>query len=179
MENEIKNSEDYLKSILKKETGFTTPENYFSKVEDNIETLIFKEKLPTKTGFKVPDAYFNTIQDTILDNIKIEKEVKVISLKQRILKYSAIGVAATIALFLSLNFFNTTATTADFNKLAQTDIENWIVENSSEFTTEDFATILNESILNEEEFVFTDLKNDAIEEYIINTDNTYLLNENY
>lgn len=180
MENNIKNSEDYLKTVLKKDTGFSTPENYFSKVEESLTTIIFQEKLPKKSGLQTPENYFDSLENIILDKVIEKKEVKVISLKERFLKYIPIAAAASIALFLSLNFFNSNnSEIINFDNLAQIEIENWIVDNATELTTEDFATILNTEIMSDDDFAFTDLKNDAIEDYIINTDNTFLLNEDY
>lgn len=180
MENNIKNSEDYLKSVLKKSTGFSAPKNYFSEVEEKLSYFIFEEKLPKESGFKTPDTYFDTLENSILDKVTQKKEVKVISLKDRLLKFIPIAAAASVVLFISINLFNNNTTeTVNFDNLAQIDIENWIVENATELIIDDFAMILDAEIMNEDDFAFTDLKNDAIEDYIINTDNTSLLNENY
>lgn len=179
MENNLKNSEDYLRKILQKDTGFSTPKKYFSKVEETLSSIIFEEKLPKKNGLQTPENYFNNLEDTILDKV-ITKKVKVVSLKNRLLKYIPIATAASIALFLSINFINgSNSKSINFDNLAQVDIENWIIDNATELTTEDFETILNTESINEEDFAFTDLKNDAIEDYIIDTDHTFLLNEDY
>ena len=56
---------------------------------------------------------------------------------------------------------------------------NGVIENSNELSNEDFAALLNNEITNENDFALTDLSNGAIEDYIIYSNSTSLLNENY
>ncbi|QTE22901.1 hypothetical protein [Polaribacter cellanae] len=180
MEKDIKNSEDFLKSITGKNTGFSAPSNYFDTVEDRFSSFIFEESLPKKNIFKVPDNYFNTLEDTILNTVAPKnKKTKVISLKSRILKLIPVAAAASILLFIGLNYFNTlnNTTEVNFDSVAETDIENWVVDNFNELSNEDFANVLNSNIINENDFAFTNIKDDAIEDYIISTENASILNE--
>lgn len=151
MKDNLNNSEDFLKSVLQKGTGFTIPENYFDKIENSI-----------------------------IEKIVPNKEVKIISLKRILLKYIPFAAAASIALFLSLNYLNLgNIKEVSFETLAQSDIENWVIENSNELSDQDFVALLHSGIVNENDFALTDIKNDDIEEYIIYSDDTSLLNENY
>ena len=93
----------------KKQSGFKVPDDYFNHLEDAVfNKLISKSKLDTikNSGFKVPKDYFSTVEDNVFNVIKQEeKEVKVVSLwsRKNILYIS--GVAASIALMISI--FNT------------------------------------------------------------------------
>ncbi|WP_299013752.1 hypothetical protein [uncultured Polaribacter sp.] len=179
MESKNKNNNDFFKSIKDKNSGFTTPENYFSNIEDKLTAAIFEEQLPTKSGLKVPTNYFENVENKIRQKLEKQNDTKVVSLKAKVLKYVPLSVAASIVLILSINYLTTSKQNLNFNTIAHTDIENWIVNNSTALTTEDFATILNTEIMNEDDFVFTELNNDAIEDYLLNTDHSYLPIENY
>ncbi|MDX6747150.1 hypothetical protein SHK09_10140 [Polaribacter sp. PL03] len=179
MENKIKNSEDYLKSVLDKNTGFSAPKNYFSDTEDKFASFLLEDKLPKEDGFTMPENYFEQLESSITDKIIPKKEVKVISFKTKFLKYIPVAAAASLALFLSINYFNPLNNDVSFDSLAQSDIENWIIENSNELSDDDFAALLQTEITSENDFALTDLNNDDIEEYIIDSENTSLFNENY
>ena len=181
MNNKAPNNDAYLKSVLHKNTGFTTPENYFSEVEEKISSFIFEEQLPEKTGFCVPEKYFKNLDTLILEKINksTKKESKTITLKNRFLKFIPVAAAASVALFLGINYFNSSSEFLNFDTIGQSDIEYWLDVNEIEFTTDEYVEILTSDIMIEEDLVFTDLKKEAIEDYIINTENTYILNENY
>ena len=87
MNKELKNSEKFIHQVVGKETGFSVPQNYFEEIEDNFSTHLFEEKNSKKITFEIPNNYFNTIEDKILLKVVVNKKpIKVISLKQRILK---------------------------------------------------------------------------------------------
>lgn len=181
MEHKSKNSEEFLKSILDKKSGFSVPKNYFSDAEDTFSSFLIEDKFPESNGFEIPDNYFDNVEENILQKINTtKKETKVISLRSRIIKLIPASIAATIALFLTFNYLlNLNNDDINFNTVAQSEIENWIIENANDLSDTDFATILNSEIMNENDFALTSIKNDEIEEYIISTDNTSLLNKNY
>ena len=180
MEQEINKSEAFLKSVLQNSTGFSVPKDYFDTAEDRFSSFLIEKELPEETGFFVPENYFQTVEKSILKKTGFKKEVKVISLKSKFLKYIPVAAAASLALFLSINYFtSSTSSEINFDTLEQTDIENWIVENSNELSDKDFITLLHNEISNENDFALTDLQNDAIEEYMINIEESTLLNENY
>ncbi|WP_299670873.1 hypothetical protein [uncultured Polaribacter sp.] len=181
MKNNIENSEEFLKSVLNKSTGFTTPKNYFSETEDRFSMFLMEDKLSNTKSFKTPDNYFDKLEDKILERTFLKKETKVISLKDRLFKYIPITAAASVVLFLSINYFSisTTSNKVNFDAIAQADIENWIFDNSTDLSDEDFVAVLNNEIVNENDFAFTSLENDIIEDYIISSENISLLNEIY
>jgi len=180
MEQEINKSEAFLKSVLQNSTGFSVPKDYFDTAEDRFSSFLIEKELPEETGFFVPENYFQTVEKSILRKTGLKKEVKIISLKSKLLKYIPVAAVASLALFLSINYFtSSTSSEINFDTLEQTDIENWIVENSNELSDKDFVAILHSEISNENDFAITDLQSDAIEEYIINIEESSLLNENY
>ena len=180
MEQEINKSEAFLKSVLQNSTGFSVPKDYFDTAEDRFSSFLIEKELPEETGFFVPENYFQTVEKSILKKTGFKKEVKVISLKSKFLKYIPVAAVASIALFLSINYFTSSNySEINFDLLERTDIENWIVENSNELSDKDFITLLHNEISNENDFALTDLQNDAIEEYMINIEESTLLNDNY
>jgi hypothetical protein len=180
MENSKNNSEKFLKSARNKDTGFIAPKNYFKDAEDNFSTFLKENKFPKENGLVAPKNYFEDLEQSIINKIAIKKEVRVLSLRKRLLKYIPLGTAAFIALFLSLNYLiPSNSESTSFDTLAQSDIEHWIVENSNELSNQDFATLLPSNIADENDFALTDIKNDEIEEYIINSEDTSILNEIY
>jgi hypothetical protein len=180
MKYKVKKSEEFLKTVLTKSTGFTAPKNYFSDAEDHFLSFLLEDQLPQENGFTYPENYFENLENAVFKKISPKKEVKIISLKSKLLKYIPLTAAASVALFLSINYLNPfTANEISFDTLGKTDIENWIIENSNELSNEDFATLLHREIFNENNFALTDIRNDEIEEYIIYSEESSLLNENY
>lgn len=180
MKQETNKSEAFLKSVLQNSTGFSVPKDYFNTADDRLTSFFIEKELPEKTGFSVPENYFQTVEKSILKKIRFKKEVKVISLKSKFLKYIPAAAVASVALFLSINYFTSSNDSEiNFNTIGETDIENWILENSNELSKEDFAALLHSEISNENNFTLTELRNDEIEEYMIYSEENYLLNENY
>jgi|GEM_PF-516904 hypothetical protein len=180
MKQETNKSEAFLKSVLQNSTGFSVPKDYFNTADDRLTSFFIEKELPEETGFSVPENYFQTVEKSILKKIRFKKEVKVISLKSKFLKYIPAAAVASVALFLSINYFTSSNDSEiNFNTIGETDIENWILENSNELSKEDFAALLRSEISNENNFTLTELRNDEIEEYMIYSEENYLLNENY
>ncbi len=207
MKHEIKNSEEYLSSILGKESGFSVPENYFNTIEDAFETKLTEEKFTREKGFSIPENYFSTIEDSIEaklteenftkekgfsipdsyfkdleDDIlakvtSTEKEAKVISFKDRILKLIPIAAAASVVLFIGLNsfVFNSTNKELTIDSLSDTDIEFWLDSNT--LNTNDITLALGDDILEDDDFYFSSLEDENIEDYINSIDNTSIFEE--
>jgi len=177
MENEIKNSINYINKKIGKNSGFSAPSNYFDNLENDISVKISEESFQKKISFKVPETYFNDLENRILAQVSSkEKETKLISFKERVLKLIPYAAAASIALFIGLNSFvfsNSDEFTLD--TLSDDDIEYWLDTNS--INTDDIASILPEGILEENEFTFTNIEDEIIEDYINSIDNASLLNE--
>jgi hypothetical protein len=180
MKQEINKSEAFLKSVLQNSAGFSVPKDYFKTAEECFLSFLIEKEIPEETGFSVPENYFQNVEKSILKKIGLKKEAKVISLRSKFLKFTPVAAAASILLFLSINYLTSLQVSEiNFDILERTDIENWIVENSNELSDKDFVTLLHNEISNENDFAFTDLHNHAIEEYMINLEESSLLYENY
>jgi hypothetical protein len=176
MERKIKNSIEYISKKAGKETGFSTPSNYLNNLEDTIAAKLSEENFTKENSFKVPDTYFNNLEDSILAKVT-SKETKVISFKERILKLIPIAAAASVVLFIGLNsfVFNTTDKLT-IDSLSDDDIEFWLDSNT--LTPHDIVFVLEDDVLEDNDFSFSTIKDETIEDYIYNTiDNTDLLNE--
>ena len=104
MENELKNSVQYINNKVGKKTGFSAPTNYFDNLQDSIQAKIAEESFSKKSAFKVPENYFEDLENNVLGRISSEvKETKVISFKERVFKLIPIAAAASIILFIGLN----------------------------------------------------------------------------
>lgn len=179
MENKIKNSETYLKSVLGKESGFSLPKNYFENLDKQIDLILAEENLSKENSFSTPDNYFDALEDKIISKvISQEKETKVISFRDRMLKIIPAAIAASIALFIGLNYFNTfNSTEINFDNIAQSDIETWFLESSSNLTTEDIAGFIPLEDLEVNDFAYTNIDDKVIEDYIMTNENSKFFNE--
>lgn len=177
MENEIKNSEYYIQNKVIGATGFSAPTNYFDTLEEGISAKLSEEKFSKRIAFKVPENYFSNIDTSILSKVSsIKKETKIISFKERFFKIVPFVAAASILLFVGLNsFIFKTNNKLTLDSLSDNDIEYWLDSNT--LNNQDIASILQDEILDENEFYFSDIKDQSIEDYINFLDNDTLLNE--
>jgi hypothetical protein len=177
MESELKNSEYYVNQKAGNKAGFSTPATYFDSLEKEIAAKISEEKFKKETAFKVPENYFNNIETSVLTKVlSTEKKTKVISFKARILKIAPLVAAASIILFIGINsFIFNTEEALTLDSLSNNDFEYWLEANT--LNTNDITSILGDDILDENEFYFTNLKDESIEEYINSLDNNALWNE--
>jgi hypothetical protein len=177
MENEIKNSEDYINKKTGKNSGFSVPSNYFDNLEDAISLKIYEENLSINPGFTAPKDYFNTLEDSVLTKIKTpKKERRVVSFKERILKTIPYAAAACIVLFIGLNSFSfNTNEEVTFDSLNDSDYEYWLDSNT--LNSSDVSNLLSSDILEENDFSLTNIDDEIIEDYMYNIDNSSLINE--
>ena len=177
MKHNIKISEAYLNSILEKESGFCTPKNYFNKIEDSFEVKLIEEEFKLEEGFTLPYSYFNELENEILAKVlSNKKETKLISFKERILKFIPTTAAAIVILFVGLNsfVFNTTEEfTSD--SLSEIDIEYWL--DTSTIDTYEVSITIEDVLLDENDFYFTNLEDKTIEDYINSIDNNSIFEE--
>jgi peroxiredoxin family protein len=177
MENEIKHSESYIYQTVGTKTSFSTPSNYFDGLEQIIEAKISEEKFSKETAFEVPEHYFEALESSILSKVSsTTKQTKIISLKNNIYKIIPFVAAASIMLFIGLNsFVFNTNDHLSLESLSSNDLEYWLEVNT--LSTDDIATILEDDILEVNEFYFTDIKDKSIEEYMNSLDSNTLWNE--
>ena len=176
MNDDLKNSINYIKDKTEGYTGFSIPENYLDGIEDDFSIKLSEDKLPQYSSFTTPNAYFDTLEDTILNKVNAPKKGKVISLKSRFKKLAPIAVAASFLLFFTFQFLNND-TSPTFENISYVDVENWLDENTLYTDTElafAFEDNLDETELSLSEVSFN---NDALEDYFDSIDHSDLLNE--
>lgn len=173
MERDLENSIQFIKSKVDKTSGFETPTNHLDNLEDKLFMKLFEEKLPSNTGFSAPESYFENIEESVLLKIK---PVKVISLKQRILKSIPIAAAASVLLFIGLNVFvfNSSAE-LDLDNINDSDIEYWM--NNNDISYNDVALVLEDEITLDNEFSMATIKDESIEDYMNSIDESSFIYE--
>jgi hypothetical protein len=103
MEENLENSE-WMKGI--KETGFSTPSNYFEELNDSIRIRMVAERLRSAVpldGHTVPPNYFEQLQSNILarttgQTMALKQQTKIARLwRSNILKYASAACFVIIA----------------------------------------------------------------------------------
>lgn len=176
MDTKNKYSLEHIKSITQNESGFSTPESYFDSVEDSVFSKIKEQSFSKENTFTVPKDYFNNFEDSLFTKVNFpKKEVKVISLKSRLLKIIPFAAAASVILFIGLNYFSFSDTTT-FESISSDEIENWLddsyLNNSSSVNFVD-ADFKDSNVLEEDTFI----KDEDILEYLNTIDSSTLLTE--
>ena len=175
MSNNNLHNTNFLKHNFGDKKSFTTPDSYFDEVEDNFFMKLKEESLPKGNSFTTPNNYFESLEDTLLNKIQDKKELKVISLKSRILKFTSYAAAASVVLFIVLNsFVFNTNNSVTFDSLNESDIEFWI--DNEDIFTGDLATVYKDDLESANALFFTEIQDEQIEDYLINTDSDLILN---
>lgn len=159
-----------LKDLNIKSAGFSVPYSYF----DNIET-----KIISKIKNDIPANYFEDVEKRILSKLNLDKPKKVKVIKLNPLTFKRlipVVAAASVILFIALNFFNKT-NTLNFNNLDSSSISNWIELNSDNanayvlgeyLSSDDLTNIFNNNAANINESDLIEYLNDTnIEDLII------------
>lgn len=176
MKKETKHSNTIFQKVGKNH-GFTTPENYLENLEDTVFSKFKVDALPKSTGYKIPTNYMNNIEEDILSKVVInEKQIKVITLKQRMLKLIPYAAVASMVLFIALNsFVFQSDANLNLDSLDDADIEYWLNNNDINYT--DVAAVLETEIANENDLSLTTLNTNNIEDYLISTDEYSIFDE--
>lgn len=178
MENKLKNSEAHLKSLFEKDNGFSVPKNYFKDTEAQLLGFLLEDKIVKKVSFSTPELYFDNLENSIITKVTLkEKKPTVFSFKQKKYKLAVIGIAASIMLTIGIGYFSDVTSEANFKNLTQNDIENWILNSSSEILPQEVATYIPFENNYTTDFVFANINDQEIENYIIYNENYLLLNE--
>lgn len=178
MNREIQNSEDYLRKRTQNENGFSVPENYFEGVEDVVLSKMFEQDFPKDIAFSAPDNYFGSFDEEFLAKIDFpKKEVKVISLKSRILKFIPTTAAACILLFIGLNYFSTNEKIS-FETISSEELELWFNDNNLNENSRDLLEFVDADFTGNDIIEGdTSINDDDILEYLNTINNNSLLTE--
>lgn len=126
----------------------------------------------SENHFKIPEQYFEHFDEQLFSKWETQKTAAV-KRSRFISRFTYIGVAATIVLFLAVNFWNQSNTD---NSLSTADIENYLNYTAASLPTEIEKDFTQEDLKALEK----SLKIDAlkIDEYLLSsTDIEYYLNE--
>lgn len=178
MSNELENSLNYIKKKATSNSGFSIPKNYIDGIEDDFLLKLKEKELPNGNPFDLPKNYFKELETEILNKVSIpSKKGKVISLKSKFFKLIPTTIAASLLVFIGLQFFKNKDTSINFNNISHTDAEDWL-EDTTIYTDTELAFIFEEDI-DETDFTLTtvDLSDAAIEDYFNSIDHADLLNE--
>ena len=152
----------------------------FDGIEDNLFSTLSENNLPKETSFNVPTDYFTNLENEILAKVSSEvKEVKVISLKDQVLRFAPIAAAASIALFIALNTFIFNKNDAiSFDNLADAEIENWLTNNITLIDSDELLTAFSDLNLENISIAENSYNNQEIEDYLLSKEATAQLLEN-
>jgi hypothetical protein len=178
MSEDSKHIEESLDRISKKEQHFSTPEHYFSSLEDVVLSKISEEQLPRENAYVLPDDYLENFEDALFSNSVFAKAApKVVSLKSRFLQFIPTAAAACVLLFISItNFYSTKDAT--FDNISKEDLEFWFYEKNLEEQSEHLLEFIDEEF-QENTFIEEDITiddNDIIE-YLSTMHNNSLLTD--
>ena len=178
MNRELKDSEDFIRNNTSGVHGFNAPKNYFKTIEDSVIANIAEQGFNKDTAFHTPDNYFENFEEKLFSKLGTpKKEVKVISLRSRLLKIIPTAAAASVLLFIGLNYFSNSVNNT-FDSISSEELENWFDESYTEFnanTSIEFvdADFTEMNIIENESSV----EDEDILEYFNTFDNTSLLTE--
>nr|WP_321233163.1 hypothetical protein [uncultured Psychroserpens sp.] len=144
-------------------SGFKTPKDYFSKVEEQILNEVKVIDKAEHSGFEVPESYFEKVESNILDTIALENNTKVVSL----ISWKKVTYTTAIAacLVLMFNVFFNTSEKVTFESIEITSIENYI--ETEDYTAYELASLLTEDELNKDNFIDTEISETTLEDYLL------------
>jgi Zn-finger domain-containing protein len=158
-----------------KSSGFKTPDNYFESFEDRLqERLNDSEVINVKSpGFTLPNNYFETFENKLVDKLKKENDKPVITLVPKRKLYYIAGIAASLALLLSL-IFNTQ------NEFSIDSIDTIALENfldQEDYTNEELASLFKANEISETDFINVNISDDILNQFLENIDTEDLIIE--
>jgi len=165
---------------LNKKNPFKTPEKYFGDFSKSLMKRLPEKDtdIPENEGFIVPDSYFESVHKNILQKLEA-KEAKVIPLHPyKKYYFAAASIAAVSLIVLMLN--QNTSKEITFEDIANSDIENYFEDNSSDFSPYEIAEVVPVDELEMRDFMSNTLNDDIILNYLDNnTDEFEELNLEY
>ncbi|WP_428740589.1 hypothetical protein [Tenacibaculum sp.] len=175
MKKDLKHTIDYLNQKVDKKTGFSAPEGYFDNVQESIYSSLFVDSLPKEKPFSTPDDYFTSVEKNILSKIeqKENTKVKVIPLRNRLFQYIPAAAAASVLLFIGINYFSSQK--ISFDDITIADVESWYDNGYGNTNTDELATVINPADI--EEDILSTISDENLEDYLNTIDNNTLLNE--
>lgn len=148
-------------------SGFKAPDDYFDNLSDDILSkwngTYDSNTIPKNTGFSIPEDYFASNETKLLNTI-VPKEVKVISLRTKILKVISIAAVLLLTIMSPLFYNNIETKKSELAALSYLEI------NSDELSVYEIGVLLeNEEISElENELIYNELDLDIKTSDLIN-----------
>lgn len=146
-----------------KTSGFKTPKDYFSQVEEQILNEVKLIDVVEHSGFEVPDSYFDSVESKILNQISPNTDSKVVSLFSW--KKTMYVAAVAASLILMFNVFYTPSEKLGFENIEMASIEHYLEEGN--YTSYDLASLLTEEELSKDIFIENAISEGSIENYLL------------
>lgn len=157
-------------------SGLNVPEDYFENFEDRMMLRVMEDNLPTSNGFKVPDGYFDSIEENVLNSLAEHKEPKVVSLFNRQNLLYITGIAASLALIISL--WSGSGDDVTLTDISANEVEAFIDNGGLDINTYDVLALLEAEDLSEITLPMEEIPEENLEEYLLeNFDENSLLVE--
>lgn len=157
-----------LQDSNKDNNPFGIPEGYFEGFEASIEARLAEEELReivNTPGFTIPADYLSSVEDSVLEQLP-KPETKVISLFSRKTLYAAVGVAAAVA--LAITIFNKPAITElDFAGIDTETLEEYIASDAIAFSDADLLDFVSEEDIENSLLDDQDISDETIESYLL------------
>lgn len=173
------NNKKHIKGLTSKQegnSGFSTPKNYFENVEDDFFAKLSENSFPKKTGFKTPKNYLDNLEDAILAKVDVpKKEVKVISFRDRFRKVIPLAAAASVLLFIGINYFSNQTTTVNWDDITTAEVNDWY--ESTDIDGTELALVYESTDVDENDFLDNTIDNSDIEDYFNSVDTSTIINE--
>lgn len=143
-----------------KTSGFKTPKDYFSQVEEQILNEVHVINKTNQSGFEVPNNYFDTLDEKVLGQLEQNKGVFILKPRQSF--YYIAGIAASLILLFAIFI----------NKESNDDISTEMVESyfeASDLDTYELVELLAHAELLGDDFVISEIKynEENIEAYLL------------
>lgn len=143
-----------------KKTGFKLPKGYLDGLDSHLMDHIKLNEKVTHSGFKVPNGYFENIEQSILSKTKQNSRVIYLFGKHNWLY--AVSVAAVIILLFNVIWNNKPIKEST---IEISDIEQYLINEG--VSSYELASLLTNEDLNTDNFVDSELSEQALEQYLM------------
>ncbi|QHI38890.1 hypothetical protein IMCC3317_42900 [Kordia antarctica] len=162
---------------INKNSGFTTPKDYFETFEDRLFDSIKTETIiPKEEGFKVPDTYFDGLEDSLSAQLfSSENETKVIPLntKKSFLKYIGYAAAACVLFLGAINFFQDETVDNSIDSVVNSEINTFIENDLIALNNYELMTAFEEENIDVSSLFEVSLNETETIDYLENTIDPY------
>lgn len=150
-----------------KNNPFKTPDSYFEKFSDTLNTRIKEDelKLSKEHGFTLPEGYLESLNSNIQKKLE-SKETKVIQLNPYKKYYLVVASTAALVLLVFGINWNRGQETPSWDDIANTDIESYFDTNDVGLTSYEIAEVMPVEDLEITDFLNSELSEEQIVDYL-------------